>query len=583
VPWTVDSTLAVAGVVFVAVTPAPLSDVFSGKFWVVGLLLCMLGGGFLSPGCTRAHSEHRGDIAAQDAGLSPAAPMPTRAEVVARADNLVLTAEKSSPQVAGRLLLEAASLRTRIWRMEGRETDATEAMELLKQAVAKSSLVACEANVALATLEGELRGDPSATYRRLYVLSRGEGNEQCKGAASRGLALLASYRPDAKVLAQLGGGSGEMPDGGANGTATVALESDKQLGPIVLPEAAAGSGPAKVTSFERYGAKDAARVVVHMTHPTAFEVGFLPGKDGAAPRLFVDVKNASYEGPASQEVGGLLERVRVGKQPEGIRIVLDLQSEVYRKVLYLPEPFRLIIDVSRNAPAGAQASHEPRTLRRIAIDAGHGGHDPGAIGPNGLREKDVTLDIAHRVAPILARELGISALLTRDSDVFVPLAERTARANAFGADLFVSIHCNASPDPSAHGIASFVLDASRDSSAAVVAARENDASAEAASELATAMSRVLDQSSVGRAVSLADLLQRSALASLGPAYGPVRDQGVRRAGFYVLAGAQMPAVLYEVSFISNPLEEVRLNTADYRQKLADSIANAIRAYRDGIQ
>jgi N-acetylmuramoyl-L-alanine amidase len=256
---------------------------------------------------------------------------------------------------------------------------------------------------------------------------------------------------------------------------------------------------------------------------------------------------------------------------------------VHRKVFYLPEPFRLVIDVSTqptSAPS-AGATTGPRTISRVVLDPGHGGHDPGAVGPAGLREKDVTLDVAHRAAPILARELGVSTLLTRDSDDFIPLDARTARANAFHADLFVSIHCNASEDPSARGFMTFVLDDSRDALASAVAARENAASAAAAAELANVMSRVLDAGSVSRSVRLADLLQKSDLASLSVSYADAPDGGVKRAGFYVLAGARMPAVLFETSFISNPTEELRLNSGDYRQKLADAIVNAVRAFREG--
>jgi N-acetylmuramoyl-L-alanine amidase len=199
-----------------------------------------------------------------------------------------------------------------------------------------------------------------------------------------------------------------------------------------------------------------------------------------------------------------------------------------------------------------------------------------------LREKDVTLDVAHRAAPLIARELGVSTLLTRDGDDFVPLDERTARANAFQADLFVSIHCNASEDPRSSGVMTFVLDASKDAMAAQIAARENAASPAAAAELATVMSQVLDEGSLKQSLHFASLLQRSTVASLASGYPGVRDHGVKRAGFYVLAGARMPSVLHEASFISHPEGEIRLNTGDYRQKLADSIVNAIRAFREGL-
>jgi N-acetylmuramoyl-L-alanine amidase len=238
------------------------------------------------------------------------------------------------------------------------------------------------------------------------------------------------------------------------------------------------------------------------------------------------------------------------------------------------------VDVSKEPPAGSE-SGGPRPVRRVVLDPGHGGHDPGAAGPAGLFEKDVTLDIAHRAAPLLARELGISTLLTRDSDVFVPLDERTARANAFRADLLVSIHCNASEDGSGKGVMTFVLDQTGDSEATRVAARENAASAAAGRELAAALSRILDRGTLARSEHFAGLLQRSTMASLRPRYPDVPDRGVHRAGFYVLAGAAMPAVLFEASFISNSLGEVRLNTADYRAKLADGIVNAVRAYQAG--
>ena len=173
-----------------------------------------------------------------------------------------------------------------------------------------------------------------------------------------------------------------------------------------------------------------------------------------------------------------MERVRTGVQPHGARIVLDLNGPASRRVFYLPEPFRLVIDVLKETEAPAPG--QKRALRRVVLDPGHGGHDPGATGPAGLHEKDVVLDIAHRAAPLIARELGISTLLTRDGDQYVALDERTARANAFKADLFVSIHCNASEDGSAKGVMTFVLDAGREELAQRVAARENAASSEAA-------------------------------------------------------------------------------------------------------
>lgn len=333
---------------------------------------------------------------------------------------------------------------------------------------------------------------------------------------------------------------------------------------------------------ERYGAQDTARIVVYLSQPTDYRAGVLEPGDGRGPRLYLDIVNARYEGPARHVVGGIVEQVRLGQHEDRVRVVLDLREEVTKQIFYLPEPFRLVIDLAVQQRQPVPRRHDPAKIRRVVLDPGHGGHDPGAVGYGGLQEKDVALDVAFRAAPLIARELDIDALLTRDGDEYVPLDERVARANAFGADLFISIHCNASPSRDSHGVMTFVLDRSADALAGQVAARENAASQEASDRLAHAMRQVMDAGTLRQSLRFGALLQRASMASLEPHYPEVVDGGVRRAGFYVLAGARMPAVLFEASFISNPLEELRLESGDYRQKLADSIVNAIRAYRTGV-
>jgi N-acetylmuramoyl-L-alanine amidase len=191
------------------------------------------------------------------------------------------------------------------------------------------------------------------------------------------------------------------------------------------------------------------------------------------------------------------------------------------------------------------------------------------------------LDIAHRTAPLLARELGISTLLTRDTDARVALEERVAKANAFGADLFVSIHCNADPSRSARGFISFVLDGSHDRHSVSLIERENAAPVTSVDDFRRFLEQFDDRLAAARSTQFARLLQRSTVASLESSYPDAIDGGVRGAGFYVLAGARMPAVLFETSFVSNELEGRRLGTARYRQKLADAIVNAVRAYKAG--
>ncbi|MEO8901914.1 MAG: N-acetylmuramoyl-L-alanine amidase [Polyangiaceae bacterium] len=512
--------------------------------------------------------------------------LPERAEAVASADTWAIQGTRQGGSFGAARLLDAAALRERIFRVDHREADALEAIELYRQA-AREPKLRCSASTRAALLDGELRADPGLTFQEVYRAAHVSGAETaCKERAEGILTTLNAYRPLPTVLAQLDAEAERGPSASAAPAPLPlpARSADSQASDgVIVPTLSASHGPTRITKIERYGAPDAARIVVYVTQPTTYKVGFLED-GGQSHRLFVDVDGATYQGLKSFDVGGLVSRVRVGVEATHTRVVLDLTSTAYRRVFYVPEPFRLVIDVSKDAPARAEevAHAGPRAIHRVVLDPGHGGHDPGATGPSGLREKDVTLDIAHRAAPLIARELGISTLLTRDSDDYVALDERTARANAFQADLFVSIHCNASEDVAGRGVMTFVLDDSRDPTSTRVAARENESSAAAAAELAGSLTRGEGGQSPGRSTHFAELLQRSAIASLSPSYGDIPDSGIRRAGFYVLAGARMPAVLFETSFISSPVGETRFNTGDFRQKIADAIVNAIRAYRDGL-
>lgn len=335
---------------------------------------------------------------------------------------------------------------------------------------------------------------------------------------------------------------------------------------------------ATITNVQRYSGDDAARIVLHVTRAVPFQ----PGDAGsAAGPLHVDIGDVSYLGPHGFELRGLVERVRLVSIGSGYRVALDTTAPARHTTFYLPEPFRIVIDVVRR-DAQRPPPARGRRVERVALDPGHGGVDPGAIGVLGAREKDVALDIAHRAAPLLARELGIHTLLTRDTDVRVPLEERVARANAFRADLFISIHCNAERTGSARGVMTFVLDDTHQHGVLGLLAQENATPHPDQAELSRFVSQFTDTAATERSTTLAQLLQRSALASLAAGYPEAVDGGVHGAGFYVLAGALMPAVLFETSFISNALEERRLSSARYRQKLADAVVNAVRAYRAGL-
>lgn len=502
-----------------------------------------------------------------------------RVELVAEADALAIKASSLAGRSAANDFVAAAELRELAFQRFGRRADALEAIELWSDGALTHEDIGCEAGLRIARLRAQLDQDPRAQYRDLYLLQERYPAPSCQTRVSRALSVLDAFRPGREELAELRDRlvaiSAHRRDD--------AVEHEHSPGKrsVVVPEVLRASlnQPTTLTQVEPFSAERTARVIVHVTHPTKFSVGSLAAGGGQGPRLFVDIDHASFEGLEDIETTGLVQRVRLGKQDRGSRVVLDLAEPAHHRAFYLPEPFRLVIDLSLDAP---ERSEQLRKIRRVVLDPGHGGHDPGAVAANGLQEKDVTLDIAHRAAPLLAREAGVSTLLTRDMDVYVPLGERTARANAFHADLFISIHLNSSPDEQSRGVMTFVLDSSKDSAASRIAARENDSTEAAAVELANSLSRIESASRRQASETFAQLLQRAAGASLRQRYDEIEDHGVRKAGFYVLAGASMPAVLFEGSFLSHPAEALRLNDADYRQRLADALVNAVRAYRDGL-
>jgi N-acetylmuramoyl-L-alanine amidase len=429
---------------------------------------------------------------------------------------------------------------------------------------------ACDAATRGAKLAGELAGDAHITYGELYrVLRRsaaGDGGASvCGSAVDEPLALLAAFRPAPQVLDAIEQGlAGE-------GAIPAPARDSGGLRVVTAP---------RITRIEQWTGAEAARVVVHLDRAARFRPADAPRSNGRGARTYVELDGVEVGDTARETpLGGIVSRIVAESTSTGSRVALDLDGPAYRRVFTLLEPFRVVIDIARQPPGSAPAG-SGRSVARVVLDPGHGGTDPGAIGPTGLKEKDVTLAIAHKVAPVLARS-GVEITLTRDDDRFVTLEERTARANAFGADLFVSIHCNAAENKGRKGVETYVLDTTASETAGRVAARENGASAGASNEVAQLLAsmRLADQAT--RSTRLAELLLRAGLASLTNQYAGVTDGGVHRAGFYVLVGARMPAVLFETSYISNLVEEQRLGSADYQQRLADGIANAVKAYREG--
>jgi N-acetylmuramoyl-L-alanine amidase len=220
-------------------------------------------------------------------------------------------------------------------------------------------------------------------------------------------------------------------------------------------------------------------------------------------------------------------------------------------------------------------------VRRIVIDAGHGGHDPGTTGPSGLQEKDLVLDVALRLERMVRQELGAEVILTRSTDVFIPLEERTAIANSRGADLFLSIHANASRNRKARGIETYFLNFAQNPHAEAVAARENAISAATLKDLQNLVKAITLNSKIDESRDFAATVHESMVAGVRGEH-PVPDRGVHTAPFYVLIGANMPAVLAEIAFVSNPEDERRLRRGEYRELIARSLLSGVKGYLEAL-
>ena len=221
-------------------------------------------------------------------------------------------------------------------------------------------------------------------------------------------------------------------------------------------------------------------------------------------------------------------------------------------------------------------------IGKIVIDPGHGGHDTGTIGPNGLEEKDLVLDVSRRLGKLLQTRLGAEVIYTRKDDTFIPLETRTAIANQEAADLFVSVHANSSHDPDARGVETYYLNFTSSPEALEVAARENAVSEKSIHELQDLVKKIALKEKIEESQEFAADVQSSLHSGLAVKNPGVRDRGVKKAPFIVLIGANMPSILAEISFVSNPGDERRLETADYRQKIAESLYRGIAKYVSGL-
>lgn len=324
------------------------------------------------------------------------------------------------------------------------------------------------------------------------------------------------------------------------------------------------------------------RVVLRFDGVAVYRRGELPAGGGLPRRLVLDLDGVSLTPrvPAVLKVAaGGLDRVRVFALGDGqTRVSFDVGASTAYRLFFLSEPYRVVMDFREQLPRASTTA--PGRAWRIVIDPGHGGDQPGAKGPNGLREDAVALALARRVQRSLARQLPDARIfMTRNDDRFVSLEERAAIANAVAADLFVSIHLNASPSPDDEGgVSTYVLDTANDQAALRLAARENGTGTEGVTQLQMILASLYRTDQVQRSLSLAGEVQSSVLRGGRRVLPELKDRGVKRALFYVLVGAQMPAVLVEASFITRPEEAAALETDGYRQALADGIAEGVAQY-----
>lgn len=384
--------------------------------------------------------------------------------------------------------------------------------------------------------------------------------------------------------------------------------------------------PGTVENIRHWVGESHTRVVIDLSREVPYTEGRLRNPD----RVFFDLHGASLsEELARREFpidGSHLQRIRAANHEAGIvRVVLDLSSIQEMSVFGLPDPYRLVVDIHGSPPervaeagsragaagareaeagagrpaaaggtgnpspeeaaAGVPASTDGRyslarqlgaNVRRIVVDAGHGGKDPGTRSGS-LREKDIVLDIARLVRDELLAA-GFEVIMTRDTDVFVPLEKRAFIANDSGADLFLSIHANAARNHRARGLETFYLNLADSPEAEEVAARENATARVRMSEMPKLIEQIMNNNRIDESRELAGAMQQAmARRVLGREKHPL-NRGVKTAGFHVLLGAKMPAILVEVGFVSNRTEAKLLRTEAHRKKLARAIAEGVTGY-----
>ena len=419
------------------------------------------------------------------------------------------------------------------------------------------------------------------------------GDPRDRGSAFRLFALLKSEYPSSSLIAQVGDHATRLAAADISGLATL-----RAIRREVLP--------------------DALRITLEFEREALFRQERVDGP----PRVLIDLSNTRTVDalkdatiPFPDEV---VRQARIGRQPDNrTRVVFDLHSAARHSVYSLYNPYRIVIDFERAAgqaataavpltepdavkPATAPAVPPPSRpaansrggfslsrqlglgISRIVIDPGHGGHDPGAQ-VRGLSEAELVLDIALRLEQLLSKEPGVAVVLTRRNNTYVALEERTAIANRSSADLFLSIHANASANASARGFETYFLNFAPNPEAEAIAARENAGSSKTMGNLPDIVKAIAMNNKIDESRDFASMLQQAMNAQLRKADRSARNLGVKQAPFMVLVGATMPSALAEVSFLTNRQEATLLRSTAYRQQIAEALFSGISKYQQSLK
>ena len=324
-------------------------------------------------------------------------------------------------------------------------------------------------------------------------------------------------------------------------------------------------------------------------------------------RVYVDIYqtklNPTLLGRTIKVDNPYVNQIRIAQRTNTtVRVVVDVDINSVKRydVFPLLNPFRIVIDIypkeASTTPPAQKISKPPKPtssgysmvrqlglgIQRIVIDPGHGGKDPGCIGKEGTYEKDIVLDICARLKKLLLQNKGLEIILTRETDFFVPLDNRADIANQKKADIFISVHANSYPNRKRAGVETYYLNFNQDPDVLKVAARENATTTKNISQQREILEKIISTNKLMESRDLANYLQKSLVTRLASKYQGIKNLGVKGGPFWVLIGGEMPSVLVEISHLSNPTEEDRLNTTQYRQAVAQGIYEGILQYIESL-